>query len=91
MHVATIVDKNWQHIVGRGMQTVNNYCTKHNVLLRQFHSFLRRNRTCFLRSRLRHPLPSSNTVGQIGRHNIDFFRQSTIRLLFSGQIKDFIP
>lgn len=42
--------------------------------------------TCFLRSRLRRPPPSSSTVGQIGCRNIDFFRRSTTlwRLLLNG-------
>ena len=30
-------------IVGRGVETVNSHCTKHNVLLRCFDSFLRQN------------------------------------------------
>lgn len=30
-------------IVGRGVETVNSHCTKHNVLLRCFNFFLRRN------------------------------------------------
>lgn len=77
---ATIVDKNWRCIVERGMETVNNYCTEHNVLLCQFHSFLRRNRvpvSCVPAFAFHPPPPpSSSTVGQIGCRNIDFFRLS---------------
>lgn len=54
-------------IVGRGVETVNSHCTDHNVLLRRFDSFLRRNRipvlsllaTPLLRVLLLPPVPSA--------------------------------